>query len=151
MWIILAILAIPLIEIALFVTLGAALGLWVTLAWVVVTGVLGVIVLKGVAMLGIDQMATGIRQELRDPLSPMAHRFLVGIAGLFLLLPGFFTDAVGLLLLIPPVRRVLIAFIGKRITTSVEVYGGAVDGEWRDVTPPSNQNLTPPSDQGTRH
>lgn len=151
MWIILAILAIPLIEIALFVTLGAALGLWVTLAWVVATGVLGVIVLKGVAMLGIDQMATGIREELRDPLSPLAHRFLVGIAGLFLLLPGFFTDALGLLLLIPPFRRVLIAFIGKRMKASVEVYGGTVDGEWRDVTPVREQNLTPPGDQGTRH
>lgn len=151
MWIILAILAIPLIEIALFVTLGAALGLWLTLAWVVLTGVLGVIVLKGVAMLGIDQMATGIRDELRDPLSPLAHRFLVGIGGLCLLLPGFFTDAIGILLLIPPVRRLLIRIIGKRMSAGIVVHGMTVDGDWRDVTTAGDQQLTPPPGKGTRH
>ncbi|MFN6005839.1 MAG: FxsA family protein, partial [Paracoccaceae bacterium] len=46
MWIILAILAWPLVEIALFVTLGGTLGLWLTLAWVLLTGVIGVLILK---------------------------------------------------------------------------------------------------------
>jgi UPF0716 protein FxsA len=150
MWILLAILAVPLIEIALFVTLGAKLGLWLTLAWVVLTGVLGVVLLKGVAMLGIDQMAVGIRDELRNPLSPLAHRFLVGIAGLCLLLPGFFTDAVGLLLLIPPLREALIGFISKRLSDGLAGPGAIVDAEWQDVTQPHDRTSLPP-ESGARH
>jgi UPF0716 protein FxsA len=151
MWILLAILALPFIEIALFVTLGAKLGLWFTLAWIVLTGVLGVIVLKGVAMLGIDQMAVGIREELRDPQSPLAHRFLVGIAGLCLLLPGFFTDAVGLLLLFPPIRRVLISFIKSRMSGGAMPRGTVVDGDWRDVTQAGDPPSASPPDSTTRH
>jgi UPF0716 protein FxsA len=135
MWIVVGLLAVPLIEIALFVTLGAKLGLWLTLAWILVTGVLGVILLKGVAMLGIDQMSIGMRAELRDPQSSLAHRFLVGIAGIFLLLPGFFTDALGILLLFPPLRRVLISVISRRFPMTVDVAAGAVEGQWQDVTP----------------
>jgi UPF0716 protein FxsA len=150
MWILLAILVVPFIEIALFVTLGAKLGLWLTLAWVVLTGAFGIVVLKGVAMLGIDQMAIGIRDELRNPLSPLANRFLVGISGLCLLLPGFFTDAVGILLLFPPVRRVLIAFIGRRMPGEAAPPGAFVDGDWRDVTP-DRDPAAAPSETGTRH
>jgi UPF0716 protein FxsA len=141
MWIILGVLAIPLIEIALFVTLGAKLGLWLTLAWIFVAGALGIIVLKGIAMLGIDQMSVGMRDELKNPLSPLAHRFLVGIAGLLLLVPGFFTDAVGLLLLIPPVRRVLIRFLASRLAPGASVHGSVVEGQWREVAPGNDQDL----------
>ncbi len=42
--------------------------------------------------------------ELRDPTEPLAHGAMILFAGALLLTPGFFTDAVGLLLLIPPVR-----------------------------------------------
>ena len=52
MWIILAILALPLVEIALFVTLGAWPGLWLTLAWVLATGMAGVLLLRGLAVSG---------------------------------------------------------------------------------------------------
>jgi len=150
MWIILGVLAVPLIEIALFVTLGAAIGLWLTLAWIFLTGALGVILLKGVATLGIDRMATGIREEMNDPLSPLAHRFLVGIAGLLLLLPGFFTDAIGLLLLFPPLRRLFIAFVKRRMGGSVVMHSTVVEGDWRDVTPEDDPRL-PPHRDGTRH
>jgi len=91
MWIIIGILALPLVEIGLFVTLGAKLGLWLTLAWVLATGFFGVILLRGVAMLGTHDLSSGVRDKMVDPLSPIAHRVLVGIAGLLLLLPGFFT------------------------------------------------------------
>jgi UPF0716 protein FxsA len=139
MWIILGVLAIPFIEIALFVTLGSAIGLWWTLAWVVLAGALGVILLKGVAMIGTHQRTSEMRENMRDPLSPIAHQVLVGIAGLLLLLPGFFTDAVGLLLLLPPVRRVVIGFIAGRINAAAAVaQSNVIAGEWRDITPESS-------------
>lgn len=156
MWIILGVLAIPLIEIALFVTLGAKIGLWLTLAWVVLTAVLGVILLKGVAMMGTHQRTAEMRDNLRDPLSPIAHQIMVGMAGLMLLLPGFFTDTIGLLLLIRPVRSLIIGFIAGRINAaSAAAQGSVIEGEWRDITVDTVPGPAPkdgsPSSDWTRH
>jgi UPF0716 protein FxsA len=138
MWPILAILAVPLIEIGLFVTLGSAIGLWLTLIWVVLSAALGIIVLKGVASLGPLTLTPRLN-EFSDPKSPLAHRLMVVLGGCLLLVPGFFTDFVGILLLIPPVRQVFISLISRRFAgvsghmSSTEVDLG--HGEWRDVTP----------------
>lgn len=129
MWIVLGILALPLIEIGLFVTLGAQLGLWVTLAWVILTGVVGVLLLKGMAVKGRDGLRRGLEEGLQDPLSPLAHRALIGVAAMLLILPGFLTDALGLILLLPPVRAVLIRNIAGRMQQVMVVRRGPVDGD----------------------
>ena len=100
MWILLGVLALPLVEIALFVTLGAKLGLWLTLAWVILTAVSGVLLLRGLALGGRETLQRGFQEGLHDPLSPLAHRALAGVGAVFLILPGFFTDVLGLLLLL---------------------------------------------------
>jgi UPF0716 protein FxsA len=127
MWIILAILALPLVEIALFVTLGGAIGLWLTLAWVLMTGAVGVMILKSLSMRGAIQgrrdFVEGFRGRLaEDPLSPIAHQALIGVAAVLLILPGFFTDALGLVLLIPLVRKLLIELLARRMR-AVTVVG----------------------------
>lgn len=120
MWIILGILALPLVEIGLFVTLGASLGLWLTLAWVLLTGVTGVLILRSLAVSGAfrgrQDFVEGFRGRMaEDPLSPIAHQALVGVAALLLILPGFFTDGLGLLLLVPPVRGLIIRLLASRV------------------------------------
>ncbi|KAF0115097.1 MAG: protein FxsA [Rhodobacteraceae bacterium] len=120
MWIILAILALPLVEIALFVTLGGVLGLWLTLAWVLLTGMIGVLILKSLSVSGSirgrQEFVEGFRGQMAaDPLSPIAHQALIGMAAVLLILPGFFTDALGLLLLVPPVRMLLIGLLARRM------------------------------------
>lgn len=121
MWIILGILALPLVEIALFVTLGGWLGLWLTLGWVLLTGFVGVLLLRSLsvsgAIRGREDFVEGFRGRMaaEDPLSPIAHQALLGVAGLLLILPGFFTDGLGLLLLVPPVRVLLIRLLARRV------------------------------------
>lgn len=115
MWIVIGVLALPLVEIGLFVTLGAKLGLWLTLAWVILTAVLGVLLLKGMAEAGRQNLRQGLREGIDDPLSPIAHQALIGMAAVLLILPGFFTDAMGLLLLIRPVRTLIIRLLGRRM------------------------------------
>ncbi|MCU0903705.1 MAG: FxsA family protein [Tabrizicola sp.] len=139
MWIILAILAWPLVEIALFVTLGGSIGLWLTLAWVLVTGVIGVLILKSLSMRGAirgrREFVEGFRGRLaEDPLSPIAHQALIGVAAVLLILPGFFTDAMGLLLLVPPVRALLIGLLARRmrgVTVVSRSYGDPIDPDER--------------------
>lgn len=129
MWIILAILALPLVEIALFVTLGAKLGLWLTLAWVLLTGMIGVLILKSLSVSGSIRgrrdFVEGFRGRVaEDPLSPIAHQALIGVAAVLLILPGFFTDALGLLLLLPFVRTLLIRLLARRMRGVTVVQTG---------------------------
>ncbi len=153
MWIFLLFLAVPLIEIGLFVTVGGAIGLWPTLAWVLVSAALGLFVLKRVALAGVLSLSRNM-QEMRNPLSPLAHRVMLVMAGGLLLLPGFFTDALGLLLLLKPVRLGVIALIARRIR--VRPVGSAaaadlIEGDWNEV---DDDNLPPRRDSGsgwTRH
>ena len=125
MWIVLGVLAWPLVEIGLFVTLGAKLGLWLTLAWVILTGIAGVLLLKGLALGGRETLQRGFQEGLHDPLSPLAHRALMGVAAVLLILPGFFTDALGLVLLLPPVRSLIIKGMAGRMRGVIVVRQGS--------------------------
>lgn len=131
------IIGLPLLEIALFVTVGAWLGLWLTLAIVLGTAVLGIAILKRRGL-----VAPGLAQRAANPLSFAAESGLVMAAGLLLILPGFFTDTLGALLLIPALRRAVLRQIGQRtglaeaVRRRSEFEGdGVVDAEFVDVTP----------------
>lgn len=152
MWVLLGILAVPLIEIGLFVTLGGAIGLWPTLAWVLLSAALGLLVLKGIATTGSVSLGRDMK-DMGDPLSPIAHRVMVVMAGALLLIPGFFTDALGFVLLIPPLRTLVIRVVGRRLADRgvVVTQTTVIDGEWQDVTPgASEERQVPPSDW-TKH
>jgi UPF0716 protein FxsA len=125
MWIMLGVLALPLVEIGLFVTLGAKLGLWLTLAWVVLTAALGILLLRGQSVGGL-RLRRNLQEGLHDPLSPIMHQVLISLAAMLLILPGFFTDALGLLLLVPPVRVLLIRMLARRLRGVTILRSGSV-------------------------
>lgn len=144
MWLFVAFLAVPIIEIALFIQVGGWIGLWPTLAIVILTAMAGTALMRSQgahAWLEIQRSFA----ELRDPTRPLAHGVMILVAGMLLLTPGFFTDSVGLLLLIPAVRDSVMRQVGRRIQMSrVEMrtatmrrephrapYGdGVIDGEY---------------------
>ena len=100
MRLLLILLIVPLIEIALFVQIGGAIGLFGTLAVVVATAVLGAAMLRiqGLAILFDLKRAAS---DGGDIAGPILHGVMVFSSGLLLLTPGFFTDVVGFLLLFP--------------------------------------------------
>mgnify|MGYP001799760002 CR=1 FL=1 len=114
MWLFLAFLAVPLIEIALFIQIGGAIGLWPTLAIVVLTAVLGTWLVRSQGAMALGQLR-GSFSNLKDPTEPLAHGAMILVAGALLLTPGFFTDAVGFALLTPPVRSAVFSYLRKRI------------------------------------
>ena len=158
MWLILALIALPLIEIALFVVIGGAIGLWATLAWVVLTAVLGFLILKRVARLGSISFERDVK-ALGDPQSTIASRALTIMAAGLLILPGFFTDTVGFLLLLMPVQGLIISIFSKRFHQSGAVQQGSVtiDGVWGEVEHSQNDSHAPGQNPGqppsgfTRH
>ncbi len=107
-------LGLPLIEIAGFVLVGNAIGLWPTLTLVILTSFIGAILLR-VEGMGVLREANRESQEGRLPGKSLVSGAMVVIAGILLILPGFFTDIIGLLLFIPPVRHFIWSLIGKRV------------------------------------
>ena len=111
-----AFILVPLIEIGLFIEIGGWLGLWPTLGLILLTAFVGTALLRqqGLATLRRAQSQLDSGQlpakELFDGVCLLA-------GGLLLLTPGFFTDAVGFALLIPPFRDVLRRFFSKHATT----------------------------------
>ena len=80
--------------------------------------------LKGLALAGQRGLREGLQEGLHDPLSPLAHKALMGVAAVLLILPGFFTDALGLILLLPPVRALIIKGMASRMQSVVVMRRG---------------------------
>ena len=118
MWLLIAFIAVPIIEIALFIKVGGLIGLWPTLAIVLMTAVAGSYLLRRQGASTLAELQTALT-DLRDPTGPIANGALILIGGVLLLTPGFFTDILGILLLIPPVRAALI----RRIAARIEIRG----------------------------
>jgi len=125
-----AFLGVPLLEIAVFVKVGGVIGLWPTLAIVILTAVVGTWQLRvqGLATL------TRARSQLDRGALP-THELFDGacllVAGALLLTPGFVTDTIGFMLFIPPVRGFLRAAMARRMAargrTRVFVNGEEID------------------------
>ncbi|MDA0900547.1 MAG: FxsA family protein [Proteobacteria bacterium] len=144
MWLFVLFLAIPLIEIGLFIQIGSFLGLWPTLAVVALTAIVGTWLVRSQGSLALSQIRSSFN-ELNDPTGPLAHGAMILIAGALLLTPGFFTDVVGFSLLMPPVRQFLILQVKSRIKntgfqsqTNFHSQSGTIideDGEILDTDP----------------
>ncbi len=135
MWILLAILALPILEILLFVQFGPSLGVLGTLGEILATGALGVLLIRLEPHRNAEQLRVALAQE-QSPASPLAHSALRLLAGILLVLPGFFTDAAGLLLLLPPVRAVLLnRFFETLRDTHLRAESTVIDGEYETAEP----------------
>lgn len=125
----LLVLLLPLIEIAGFVLVGGAIGVLPTLGLVLASAVLGVILLR-VQGLGTLVRARAEMAADGDPGRALAHGAMVVIAAILLIVPGFFTDILGLLLFLPPVRD----FAWRRLRGRVFVAGNFASGFSRNRT-----------------
>lgn len=139
----LALLAWPLIEIALFVTLGGWLGLWLTLAIVLGTAFGGIALMRWRGMRAFADLRHEVR-NMGNPVPVVADQAIYMFAGLLLILPGFLSDMLGLLLILPPVRHLLVALAARRVGLRTGAGGGraapranedVIDGEYTSVQP----------------
>lgn len=129
--------AVPIIEIALFIQVGGWIGLWPTLAIVVLTALAGTILVRTQGIQTLRRLQANLA-EGRDPVGPIAHGALILAAGLLLLTPGFFTDAVALALLVPPVRAALIRWGASRL---VVVAAGGMQAPPRQPPRPGPETV----------
>lgn len=123
----LAFICLPLIDLFLLLRVGSILGFWPTVALVISTGLVGAALAR---WQGISTLAR-IQSELaagRMPAAELSDGAMILVAAALLVTPGFVTDVIGLLLLIPPARKVLRAFLtryfsSRLIVTRVDFSG----------------------------
>ncbi|WP_299999012.1 FxsA family protein [uncultured Cedecea sp.] len=92
------------IEISLFIQVAHILGVFLTLILVILTSVLGVSLVKNQGLKNFMLMQQKIAAG-ESPAAEMVKSVSLIIAGILLILPGFFTDFLGLLLLLPPIQK----------------------------------------------
>jgi len=107
--------------------LGGALGVLGTLLEIFASGALGVFLMRLEPYRNAADIRSALAQD-RSPASPMAHSALRMIGALLLVIPGFFTDALGLLLLIPAVR--VLALRRVVIQTRPAPRDDIIDGDY---------------------
>ncbi|MEM1005351.1 MAG: FxsA family protein [Pseudomonadota bacterium] len=147
MYLFLAFLLVPIIEIALFIQVGGLIGLWPTLAIVVLTAVLGTVLVRTQGRMALANLQRSFA-DLDDPTEPLAHGAMILLSGALLLTPGFFTDAVGFALLIPAVRIGVFRYLKSKVTLTQFNMGAGVrtrnapfdqdnviDGEYTEIQP----------------
>jgi UPF0716 protein FxsA len=118
----LLILGYVLLEIAVFILVGDAIGLLPTLGLILLSGVVGVMLMR-VQGLGVLARMRSEQAAGRVPGRELLHGFMILLAGILLLLPGFVTDLLGLLLFIPPVRNAAWNLIKTRISVVTNAKG----------------------------
>lgn len=116
--------AVPVIEIGLFIQVGGAIGVLATLAVVVVTAVIGTYLLR-LQGLNIVMKVQSQLQNGQMPVQDLIHGAFIVVAGLLLLTPGFFTDFIGFSLFIPQVRLLFAHFIGRQFKQARTHKAGA--------------------------
>lgn len=137
--------ALILVEIALFVTIGGRIGLLASLAVIFGTAALGGLVLRR----GGERAAGEFRAAMAGigkPEIAVGDHALVMLAGVLLILPGFLGDTVGLLLLLPPVRALIGRWARGRVQTRTQGFETqdfgvrqhpdvVIDGEFIELDP----------------
>lgn len=97
---------VPILEIAAFIQIGSLIGLWPTLGSIVLTAVIGAFLVRQQGFKVInDARMQSARNEI--PVTPVIHGVFIFAAGLLLLTPGFVTDTIGFIFLIPPFRLLI--------------------------------------------
>lgn len=140
-WIILAVLALPVAELLVFGFVAAWLGFLSAVGLALTTSLLGFLVLRHAGTSQIGQFRTSMADGTAAGQIQAGRAHLVA-AGILLFIPGFITDTIGLLLLLPPVRQGLAATFGRAIRRQAAGAHGPADrpsvvdldpGEWHQV------------------
>lgn len=127
-WVLLALLLLPFVEVAVLVLVGRAIGFWPTLALLIGLAVVG----AWLARRETGRTYQALQKALdsgRMPADEVTDTILITVGGFLLILPGFVSDVLGLLLVLPftrPLARRLLQFVVAQ--RAVAVVGGPLPG-----------------------
>ena len=126
------IIGIPLVEIYLFIKIGSQIGAFNTVLLILTTAVVGVAYAR---YEGFNTLKSGIRQIIKNevPLYEIMSGATLAFAALLLIFPGFATDIVGTLLVIPFTRKLILSKIFKQKIYSKSNNKNYIDGDYEEI------------------
>ena len=114
-WAIFGLLMLPFLEIAVFVAVAIKLGVLATLALMILTSLAGMVVIRGAGRSDVQHMRNVLGERTISRVELDGNGVLTVVGGFLLVLPGFITDVLGLLLLLPPTQNAIRAALRRAI------------------------------------
>ena len=126
------IIGIPLIEIYLFIKIGSQIGAFNTVLLILTTAVAGVAYAR---YEGFNTLKSGISQLIKNemPIYELISGATLAFAALLLIFPGFATDLIGILLMVPFTRRIILGRFIKKNKYKKDEKKNYIDGEFEDL------------------
>ena len=134
------IIVIPLIEIYLFIKIGSQIGAFNTVLLILTTAVVGVAYAR---FEGFNTLKSGIAQLVKNelPVYEIISGATLAFAAFLLILPGFATDLVGILLVIPFSRKILLNRFIKKKKQRVKENKEFIEGDYEDISDDDDKKI----------
>ena len=134
------IIGIPLIEIYLFIKIGSQIGAFNTVLLILTTAVIGVAYAR---YEGFNTLKSGIAQLVKNemPVYEIISGATLAFAAFLLILPGFATDLVGILLVIPLTRKILLSRFVKTNINKNRKKNNYIEGDYEDISDDNDKKL----------
>ena len=134
------IIAIPIIEIYLFIKIGSQIGALTTITLIFFTAFVGIIYAR---YEGFNTLRSGMSQIIKNelPIYEIVSGAALAFAAFLLILPGFATDTVGLLIIFPPTRKIFLKNVSKNYSKKVKEKQNFIDGESEDIKEDNDRKL----------
>ena len=138
--VLLLIIGIPLIEIYLFIKIGSQIGAFNTVLLILTTAVVGVAYAR---YEGFNTLKSGIGQLVKNemPIYELMSGATLAFAAFLLILPGFATDLIGILLIIPLTRKIILKRFVKDKTYKNEKKNNYIDGDYEDISEDNDKKI----------
>ena len=126
------IITIPIIEIYLFIKIGSQIGALTTISLIFLTAFVGVLYAR---YEGFNTLKSGMSQMIKNelPIYEIVSGAALAFAALLLILPGFATDILGLLIIFPPTRKLFLKNVSKNYSKKVKEKQNFIDGDFEDI------------------
>ena len=130
--ILLLLISIPLIEIYLFIKIGSYIGAFNTITLIVITAIIGILYAR---YEGFNTLKSGMSQLINNqlPIYEIISGAALAFAAFLLILPGFATDLIGLLLIFPLTRKLLFNKVSKKHSYQNNKKQDFINGEFEDI------------------
>ena len=134
------IIGIPLIEIYLFIKIGSQIGAFNTVLLILVTAVIGVAYVR---YEGLNTLKSGIAQLVKNevPVYEIISGATLAFAAFLLILPGFATDIIGIMLVIPITRKIILSGFVKDNFSKNKKKNNYIDGDYEDISDDNDKKI----------
>ena len=138
--VILAIILVPMIEIYLFIKIGSQIGAFNTISLIFITAVIGIIYAR---YEGLNTLRSGFSQIIKNelPAYEIISGAAIAFAALLLIIPGFATDLIGFLLILPYTRKFIFGKISKNFESKKSKKNDFIEGEFEDIEDDNDRKI----------